>query len=97
MKTVKEKVVLYLQKFPSISSFLCADKEYIVSTNKSIAIFILELAITIFFGLLQSNVHVAIKACQDSLKELYREFSLHEKFNHAFDNVYLDNRLHYWV
>jgi hypothetical protein len=59
LKTGKEKI-LYLQKCPSISSFLCADKEYIVSTNKSITIFVLQLAIAVFLGLLQSNVHVAV-------------------------------------
>lgn len=43
------------------SSFLSAYIEYVVPSNKCITVLILQLTIDIFFGLLESYVHVAVK------------------------------------
>ena len=49
-------------------AFLRADVKNIVSTDKSIAVFVLELSIDVFLSLFQSNVHVSIKTCQNTWK-----------------------------
>ena len=53
-----------LQK--SCSSLLTGNIKNVVSTNESVAIFLLQLTVNIFFGLFQSNVHVAVQAIQNA-------------------------------
>lgn len=46
--------------------FLCADVQNVISSNESVAVLVFQLTIYILFGLLKSNVHVAVKTRENT-------------------------------
>ena len=49
-----------------LSPLLCANVKNVVATDERVAVLVLQLSVDVLLGLLERNIHVTIKANQNS-------------------------------